>query len=114
MLIFDRRLDRSAAGPFRTRVLTEGVDPTLCCYYKSSRIKQYFKEGRALRTETVICDTSDFGIGRRVCLQNWNALRAVGQSANRSLCDAEAADAQPAPDVATFCQLTRPSINEEG
>ena len=45
MLIFDRRLHRSAAGPFRTRVLTEGVDPTLCCYYKSSRIKQYFKEG---------------------------------------------------------------------
>jgi hypothetical protein len=45
MLIFDRRLNRSAAGPFRTRVLTEGVDPTLCCYYKSSRIKQYFKEG---------------------------------------------------------------------
>ena len=29
MLIFDRRLNRSAAGPFRTRVLTEGVDPTL-------------------------------------------------------------------------------------
>ena len=77
MLIFDRRLNRSAAGPFRTRVLTEGVDPTLCCYYKSSRIKQYFKEGRALRTETVICDTQDFGIGRRVCAKNWCALRAL-------------------------------------
>jgi len=78
------------------------VDPTLCCYYKSSRIKQYFKEGRALRTETVICDTGDFGVGRRVCGQNWNALRGVGESGNRCLCDAEAANARPAPDVATL------------
>ena len=64
-----------------------------------SRIKQYFKEGRALRTETVICDTQDFGIGRRVCAKNWCALRAVGGSANRRSCDAESADALPAPDV---------------
>jgi hypothetical protein len=113
-LIFHRRVSRRTPGRFRTRVLNSGVDPTLCCYYKSSRIKQYFKEGRALRTETVICNTKDFGIGRRVCAQNWYALRAVGQSANRCLCDAEAADAQPAPDVATFCQVTRPSTTEDG
>ena len=95
-------------------MLNPGVDPTLCCYYKASRIKQYFKEGRALRTETVICNSKDFGIGRRVCAQNWYALRAVGQSANRYLCDAEAADAQPAPDVVTFCRVTRPSTTEDG
>jgi len=41
-------------------------------------------------------------------------LRAVGESANRRLCDAEAADAQPAPDVATFDQVTRPSNNDDG
>jgi hypothetical protein len=35
--------------------------------------------GRALRTETVICNPDDFEIGRRVCAQNWNALRAVGR-----------------------------------
>lgn len=113
-LIFNRPISKRTPGVFRTRVLTEGVDPTLCCYYKSSRIKQYFKEGRALRTETVICDTHDFGIGRLVCIKNWSALRAVGQSANRSLCDAEAADAQPAPDVATFIQVTRPSTTDDG
>jgi DNA-binding transcriptional ArsR family regulator len=95
-------------------VLTRGVDPTLCCYYKSSRIKQYFKEGRALRTETVICDTRDFGIGRRVCAKNWDALRAVGESANRRLCDAETAVALPNPDVATFEQVTRPSLTLDG
>ena len=113
-LIFHRRVTARTPGTFRTRVITRGVDPTLCCYYKSSRIKQYFKEGRALRTETVICNADDFAIGRRVCAQNWNALRAVGESANRCLCDAEAADAQPAPDVATFCQVTRPSTTDDG
>jgi hypothetical protein len=96
-LIFNRPIKRTTPGTFRTRVLTKGVDPTLCCYYKSSRLKQYFKEGKALRTETVICDTNDFGIGRRVCSENWNALRQVGEAANRRLCDAEAADAQPPP-----------------
>ena len=113
-LIFHRRVNARTPGTFRTRVINRGVDPTLCCYYKSSRVKQYFKEGRALRTETVICNPDDFDIGRRVCAQNWQALRAVGESANRCLCDAEAADAQPAPDVATFCQVTRPSTTDEG
>jgi hypothetical protein len=113
-LVFQRRVTRGTPGTFRTRVLTRGVDPTLCCYYKSSRIKQYFKEGRALRTETVISDTHDFRIGRRVCAQNWYALRAVGESANRCLCDAEAADAKPAPDVATFCRVTQPSTTADG
>jgi hypothetical protein len=113
-LVFNRVVTRTTPGTFRTRVLTKGVDPTLCCYYKSSRLKQYFKEGKALRTETVICDTKDFKIGRRVCSQNWNALRKVGESANRRLCDAEAADAQPAPDVATFGQVTRPSKTDDG
>ena len=113
-LVFNRPISCRTPGRFRTRVLTKGVDPTLCCYYKSSRIKQYFKEGRALRTETVICNTDDFGIGRRVCTKNWYALRTVGESANRRLCDAESADAQPAPDVATFSQVTRPSTTDDG
>jgi hypothetical protein len=67
-----------------------------------------------LRTETVICDSRDFGIGRRLCAQNWYALRAVGENANRRLCDAEAADVLPAPDVATFERVTRPSKTDDG
>jgi hypothetical protein len=113
-LIFDRRVSVRTPGAFRTRVITPGVDPILSCYYKSSRIKQYFKEGRALRTETVICDTHDFGVGRRVCAKNWKSLRDVGQSANRRLCDAEAQDAMPAPDVGSFAHVTQPSSSEDG
>jgi len=37
-----------------------------------------------------------------------------GEHANQRLCAAEAADATPAPDVATLNQLTRPSVNSGG
>ena len=66
-LIFDRRITKRTPGRFRTRVLTEGVTPSLHIDYKHSRIKQYHKEGRALRTETTINDTRDFDIGKRLC-----------------------------------------------
>jgi hypothetical protein len=56
-LIFDRRVSRSTPGKFRTRVITDGVVPSLHVDYKNSRIKQYHKEGRALRTETTINNT---------------------------------------------------------
>lgn len=105
-ILFDRRISRRTPGTFRTRVITEGVDPQLSCTYRSSRLKQYFKEHRALRTETVIGDTYDFGIGRRVRHENRGALRAVGEAANTRLCDAQAADARPAPDVVTFEEVT--------
>jgi hypothetical protein len=113
-LIFQRRVSRRTPGHFRTRVITKGVDPILTCYYQSARLKQYFKQGRGLRGELVICDTRDFGIGRRVCVENWDALRAVGESANRRLSDAEAQDAMPAPDVVTFLHVTRPSVTQDG
>ena len=114
VLIFDRKLLPRTPGRFVTKVITRGVDPQLSCTYKSSRLKQYFKLAKALRTETVISDTRDFGIGRRVCAKNWTALRAVGETANRRLCDAEAQTAQAAPDVVTLTHVTRPSTTPDG
>ncbi len=113
-IVFGRRVDRRTPGTFQTKVITKGVEPEICCYYRSSRIKQYFKLHHALRSETVICDTKDFGIGRRVNQANWRALRSVGETANQRLCDAQASDARPAPDVVTFNEVTRPSITEDG
>ena len=86
-LIFDRRVTRRTPGRFRTRVLTDGVVPSLHVDYKHSRIKQYYKEGRALRTETTINDTRDVAIGRG--LTNLSALRKVGFQANRRLLDVQ-------------------------
>lgn len=82
-LIFNRRVTRQTPGPFRTRILTEGVIPSLHVDYKKSRIKQYHKENQALRTETTINNTYDFEIGR--ALRNLPALREIGFAANRRL-----------------------------
>jgi hypothetical protein len=86
-LVFDRQLrrrgPRATPGRFRTRVITAGVTPSLHVDYKHTTIKQYHKEGKALRTETTINDTRDFGIGKR--LTNLPALREIGFSANRRL-----------------------------
>jgi hypothetical protein len=86
-LLFNRRVTRRTPGRFRTRVLTEGVVPSLHVEYKKSKVKQYHKEGQALRTETTINDTYDFAIGR--ALHNLPALREIGFAANRRLLHVE-------------------------
>ena len=86
-LIFDRRVTRTTPGRFRTRVITDGVIPSLHIDYKNTRIKQYHKEGRALRTETTINNTRDFGIGK--LLKNLPALGQIGFRANRRLLDVQ-------------------------
>jgi hypothetical protein len=86
-LIFDRKVTRKTPGRFQTRVITAGVIPSLHINYKSSRIKQYYKEGRALRTETTINNPRDFKVGKR--LHNLPALRKIGFQANRRLLDVQ-------------------------
>jgi hypothetical protein len=61
--------------------------PGLHVDYKKTRIKQYHKEGQALRTETTINDTRDFDIGRRI--ENLQELRQLGFAANRRLLDVQ-------------------------
>ena len=88
-LIFGRKMQRKTAadGRCRTRIITAGVVPSLHVYYKNTHLKQYYKEGRGLRTETTINNTYDFGIGRS--LPNLPAVRAVGQAANRRVLEVE-------------------------
>src|SRR3954452_12579365 len=105
-LIFDRRVTKRTPGRSRTRVLTEGVTPSLHIDYKHSRIKPYHKEGRALRTETTINDTRDFGIGKR--LRNLPALRQIGFQANRRLLDVQRISQDCAVGEDAFHQINDP------
>jgi hypothetical protein len=105
-LIFGRQTTKRTPGRFRTRVITEGVIPSLHIDYKHSRIKQYFKEGRALRTETTINDARDFGIGKR--LKNLPALRRLGFQANRRLLDVEKISQDCAVGEEAFRQVNAP------
>lgn len=107
-LIFQRRIQRNTPGRFRTRVVTEGVTPTLYVDYKRSRIKQYHKQGRALRTETTLNDATDFKVGKR--LGNLPALRAIGFSANRRLLDVQSLSHDPTLGEASLAHLQQPVV----
>ena len=93
-LIFDRRITRRTPGRWRTRILTQGVTPSLHVYYKNTRIKQYHKQQRALRTETTINNTYDFGIGKR--LHNLPKLCAKSGSAQTADCSKSSASVMTA------------------
>jgi hypothetical protein len=116
-LIFDRRVTRQTPGRFRTRVLTEGVVPSLHVTYKHSDLKQYLKgrrpaaAGRALRTELTVNDTRDFEIGRG--LTNLAALRQVGFQATRRLLDVQRLSLDGTIGDATVERVHRP-VTVEG
>jgi hypothetical protein len=61
----DRR-GRTTAQPFATRVFSPGTEVRMDFRYKNSRVKQYLKEGRALRIETVINKPADIGVLARL------------------------------------------------
>ena len=105
-LIFDRPIIKTTPGPFRTRVITDGVIPSLHIDYKGTRIKQYHKEGRALRTETTINNTYDFYIGKN--LRNLPALRRIGFQANRRLLQVQRISHDCILAEETFQTLNRP------
>ena len=68
-IIFDRQIRggrRGTGGQFKTTVVTRGTEVTINAFYKHSRIKQYLKDGRALRIETVINAPNDLGCQRRL------------------------------------------------
>ena len=115
-LVFDRKLirrgPRATPGPFRTRVITEGVTPSLYADYKHTRIKQYHKQGRALRTETTINNTRDFEIGKR--LTNLPALREIGFSANRRLLHVQRLGHDPITGTDALHTITDPLTTATG
>ena len=103
-LLFPLRLTRATPPPafgYRTRVITDGVQPSLHVEYKSSHIKQYFKEQHALRTETTINNPKDFYVAKRVA--NLTHLRDLGQQVNRKLLEVER--------ISHHCVLTQDALD---
>ena len=108
-LIFDRKIirkgKRATPGRFRTRVITEGVTPSLHVDYKNSKIKQYHKLGKALRTETTINDV-DLGVAKG--LSHLPELKEIGFTASRRLLDVQRISHDPADGAAVLAALTQP------
>ncbi len=110
-LLFEKPVPRTCPSRFRTRVLSHGVRPSLHVEYKRSHVKQYFKEERALRTETTFNDTYDVGVKRG--LSNLGYLRTLGDHINARLLQLEqvAHDCGLAP--AQFADLVRPTTTPD-
>src|SRR5450631_2329307 len=115
-LIFDRQIKtrgpKATPGRFRTRVITDGVTPSLHADYKNTTIKQYHKEGKALRTETTINNTYDFGV--RKGLTNLPALREIGFTANRRLLRVQTISHDPINGIDALHTVTDPVITPNG
>jgi hypothetical protein len=90
-------------------VVTRDVDPQIVIRYKASKVKAYFKEHRALRVETTINDPNDFGVGRPLNRENWQALRATGAATNARFLAALGEGSNEAPDATTLASVVLPS-----
>lgn len=111
-IVFGRRVNRCTPGRFHTKIFHNGVEPAIQVHYRASKVKQYFKEGRALRTETTVNDTRDFGIGRRLTQDNWDALVAIGHRVNQRFLDHQLQACQCAPDATTLQRVVLPSTED--
>jgi hypothetical protein len=116
-LIFSGRPVRGGRKPsvpevFKTKVVTRGVDVTVNAFYQHSRIKQYLKDGRALRVETVINDPYDLGCQRR--LHNLDALQTRARAANHRLLDTERVGQGCVLASPAFERIAHPTVTTEG
>lgn len=114
-LVFPTRLRRNTPPPrlgYKTRVITSGVAPSLHIEFKHSHVKQYFKEQRALRTETTINDPLDFQ--RTKGLETLPNLRHIGQRINTKLLELEQVADGALPRASLFERLQLPTVSPTG
>ena len=97
-------------GLHQTRVFTPGTDVHLDFRYKHSRVKQYLKEGRALRIETVINKPADLDVLAR--LEHLPELVAKARAVNRRLLMIERAGQGCAIGSALFERIHQPYARE--
>jgi hypothetical protein len=109
-MVFARPLRRPAKTTYGTRVFTTGTDVRIDFRYKHCRIKQYLKDGRALRVETVINNPSDLDLRRR--LEHLPELVAKARQVNRRLLIIERAGQSCAIGSALFERIHLPYDRE--
>jgi hypothetical protein len=116
-IIFRRHIRRDTPGVFRTAIDRPAVGPdtggvVLNVFYKHSRVKQYLKDGRAMRIETVINAPRDLGCNAR--LHNLAELQARARGCNRRILDAERAGQGTVLASPAFERIAHPSADADG
>jgi hypothetical protein len=101
-----------AGGGFKTKIDRYCDLVTLNVFYKNSRLKQYLKDGVALRIETVVNDPKDLRCNRQ--LQNLPELQARARAINARLLHTETAGQGTALVSPVIERITRPTLTGEG
>jgi hypothetical protein len=110
-LVFARQVRKTTKEPFRERIFSSGTEVQIDFSYKHSRVKQYLKQGRALRIETVINKPSDIGTLAR--LEHLPELVEKARQVNDRLLNIERAGQGCAVGSALFERIHQP-YNCEG
>jgi hypothetical protein len=116
-IIFNRHIRRDTPGVFRTTIDRPVIGPdsggvVLNLFCKHSRIKQYLKDGRAMRIEAVINAPRDLGCNAR--LPSLEALQAKARAANHRILEAERAGQGTVLASPAFERIAHPSADADG
>ena len=111
-LIFPRKIIRTTPTAFRTRIIYQGVHPSLHVSYKHFDLKQYYKEGRGLRTEGTFRNTTDFAVNRGV--ENLPQLTLLGSEINRRLLEVERVSQNCGFSADSIQKVVQPTITKDG
>ena len=112
-IIFGRKIRRDTAGTFRTAIdRRDNQGVVVNVFYKHSRIKQYLKDGRAMRIETVVNAPRDLGCNAR--LPNLDQLQAKARACNRRILDAERVGQGCALASPAFERIAHPTVDAAG
>lgn len=96
----------------RTRVVTRDTEVTVNAFFKNSRIKQYLKDGRALRVESVINSPTDLRCLRR--LIHLDELQAKARAVNARLLDTERVGQGCVLASPAFERVAQSTLTEDG
>ena len=105
-MVFARQLRRPTHHPYQSRIFSPGSDVKIDFRYKHSRVKQYLKDGRALRIETVINKPSDLDVLARI--QHLPELVTKARQVNQRLLMIERAGQSCAIGSALFERIHQP------
>src|ERR1041385_3045465 len=111
-LVFDRVVTKKTPGEFRTRVIQDGVHPSLHISYKHFDLKQYFNEGRGCRTEGTFRNAKDFDVNKGLC--NLPYLQKIGREINRRLLEVERVSHNSGLSGDSIQRVVQPTVTESG
>ncbi|WP_432969936.1 hypothetical protein [Dactylosporangium sp. CA-233914] len=112
-ITFGRRVRRDTLGTFRTAIdRRDNGGVLLNVFYRHSPIKQYLKDGRAMRIETVINHPRDLGCN--ACLPNLDDLQTKARACNRRILDAEHVGQGCVLASPAFERIAHPTVDAAG